>query len=213
MWVTDGRRFVALRYICTQCEDSCHRNRISVLPATVHHCHTVETHFNEESVTSNQRCSLCTDGAPAVFGACKGGGNFVLSLEWRILASGGCQRSWLLWRMWSLKQFILKEPRHLKTDFPTIYGQILAPSAGRSGRPVYGVGLWPLACWDHGFESHRRSWMFVCCECCVLSDRGLCDELITRPEKSYRLWCVVVCDLETSGTRRPWLALGRSATG
>ena len=40
--------------------------------------------------------------------------------------------------------------------------------------------------------------MDVCCECCVLSDRGLCDELITHPEKSYRLWCVVVCDLETS---------------
>jgi len=32
----------------------------------------------------------------------------------------------------------------------------------------------------------------------VLSGRGLCDELITRPEESYRLWCVVVCDLETS---------------
>jgi hypothetical protein len=25
----------------------------------------------------------------------------------------------------------------------------------------------------------------------VLSGRGLCDELITRPEESYRLWCVV----------------------
>jgi len=50
--------------------------------------------------------------------------------------------------------------------------------------------------------------MFVCCECCVLSGGGLCDELITRPEESYRLWCVVVCDLETSRTRR----LGRSAT-
>ena len=36
-----------------------------------------------------------------------------------------------------------------------------------------------------------------CCECCVLSSRGLWDELITRPEESYRLWCVVVCDLET----------------
>jgi len=38
--------------------------------------------------------------------------------------------------------------------------------------------------------------MFVCCECCVLAGRGLCDELITRPEESYRQWCVVVCDLE-----------------
>ena len=40
------------------------------------------------------------------------------------------------------------------------------------------------------------SWMVVCCECYVLSGRGLCDELITHPGDSYRLWCVVVCDLE-----------------
>ena len=44
------------------------------------------------------------------------------------------------------------------------------------------------------------AWMFVW----VLSGRGLCDEVITRPEESYRLWCVVVCDLETSWMRRPW---------
>ena len=67
-------------------------------------------------------------------------------------------------------------------------------SAGPSGRAVYGVGLRPLICWDYGFESHRAhgclSWVF--CVCC------LCDKLITHPEESYRLWCVVVCDLETS---------------
>jgi len=34
--------------------------------------------------------------------------------------------------------------------------------------------------------------MYVSYECCVLSGRGLCDELITRPEESYRLWCVWV---------------------
>ena len=33
---------------------------------------------------------------------------------------------------------------------------------------------------------------------CVLSGSGLCDEPITRPEESYRLWCVVMCDLEIS---------------
>jgi hypothetical protein len=55
-------------------------------------------------------------------------------------------------------------------------------------------------------------WMFICCECCVLSGRGLCDELITRPEKSYRLWCGVVCDLETSRMRRPSPELRRGAT-
>ena len=47
------------------------------------------------------------------------------------------------------------------------------------------------------------TWMSVCCECRVMSGRGLCDELITRLEESYRLWCVVVCDLETSWMRRP----------
>jgi len=36
----------------------------------------------------------------------------------------------------------------------------------------------------------------------VLSGRDLCDGLITRPEESYRLWRVVVCDQETSKTRR-----------
>jgi hypothetical protein len=30
----------------------------------------------------------------------------------------------------------------------------------------------------------------------------LCDGLITRPDESYRMWRVVVCDLETSKTRR-----------
>jgi hypothetical protein len=42
------------------------------------------------------------------------------------------------------------------------------------------------------------AWMSVCCECCVSSRRGLCDGLITRPDESYRLWRVVVCDRETS---------------
>jgi len=36
----------------------------------------------------------------------------------------------------------------------------------------------------------------------VLSGTGLCYGLITRPEESYRLWCVFVCDLETSWMRR-----------
>jgi hypothetical protein len=48
------------------------------------------------------------------------------------------------------------------------------------------------------------AWMSVCCEYYVLSRRGLCDELITRPEESYRLRCVVVCDLYTSWLRRSW---------
>ena len=39
----------------------------------------------------------------------------------------------------------------------------------------------------------------------MVSGRGLCDELITRPEESYRLCCVVVCDLETSRIGAPYI--------
>jgi hypothetical protein len=41
-----------------------------------------------------------------------------------------------------------------------------------------------------------------------LSGRGLCDGLITRPEESYRLWCVLVSDLGTSRMRRLKLIKG-----
>ena len=48
-----------------------------------------------------------------------------------------------------------------------------------------------------------KAWMAVCCECCVLLGRGLCDRLITRPEESYWVWRVVVCDRESSIMGRP----------
>jgi hypothetical protein len=40
----------------------------------------------------------------------------------------------------------------------------------------------------------------VCCQVGLLS-----DELITRPEESYRLCCVVVCDLQTSRICAPYM--------
>jgi len=36
------------------------------------------------------------------------------------------------------------------------------------------------------------TWMSVSCDCFVLSSRGLCVGLITRPEDFYRVWCVWV---------------------
>jgi hypothetical protein len=68
---------------------------------------------------------------------------------------------------------------------------------GRSQRPrclrrgseaVRLLGLW--------FRIPPGAWMSVCCECRVLSDRGLCVGLITRPEESYRVPCVWVWNLE-----------------
>jgi hypothetical protein len=50
-------------------------------------------------------------------------------------------------------------------------------------------------------QRHGRS-SVVFLVCCAGS--GLCDELFTRSEESYRLWvCLTECDLETSTRRQP----------
>jgi hypothetical protein len=90
------------------------------------------------------------------------------------------------------------------TLFRTVYGDYLSLkywsqwSRGlrHTSAAVRLLGLW--------VRIPQRAWIYVCCECCVLLGRGLCDEPITRPEESYRLWCVVVYDLETSWMMRPW---------
>jgi hypothetical protein len=45
--------------------------------------------------------------------------------------------------------------------------------------------------------------MNVSCEYCVYTVRGLCDGPIILPEESYRVLCLIECDLETSKMRRP----------
>jgi hypothetical protein len=54
--------------------------------------------------------------------------------------------------------------------------------------------------------------MDVFCECCALSGRGLCNELITRPEESYRLWCVFCVCSRNLKTEEAMASVGRSAT-
>ena len=55
-------------------------------------------------------------------------------------------------------------------------------------------GLRSLAFWDLGFESHQGR---GCQSIVLFVDKYMfCDEPITRPEEFYRLWCVIVCDLE-----------------
>ena len=84
-----------------------------------------------------------------------------------------------------------------------IYTDEAADGVTQAGRSRFGDP------WSHLLKSWVRippgAWIFVCCECRVLSGRGLCDELITRPEESYRLCCVVVCDLETSRMGAPYI--------
>ena len=58
------------------------------------------------------------------------------------------------------------------------------PVAARSKVWICGCSLARIA------VSNPAGSMGICCECCVLSGRGLCDELITRPEDTYWVWCV-----------------------
>jgi len=85
-----------------------------------------------------------------------------------------------------------------------MYRPVLTPS----DRAVLGVGLRAARLLILWVRIPLGTWMSVCCKCCVLSGRGPCDELITRPEESYRLWCVFVCDLETSWMGRLWPTWG-----
>jgi len=62
------------------------------------------------------------------------------------------------------------------------------PVAARSNAWVCGRSLAGIV------GSYPVGGMDVYCECCVLS--GLGNKLITRPEMSYRVWCV--CDREAS---------------
>jgi hypothetical protein len=64
------------------------------------------------------------------------------------------------------------------------------PVAARSKGWVCGHSLTGIV------GSNPAGSMNVCC--CVLSGRGLCDGLIIRPEESYRVWRVWVCDREAS---------------
>ena len=89
----------------------------------------------------------------------------------------------------------------LHNQLPIIKFKILTfPVAARSKVSVCSRSPAEIVVWN----PTRAAWMSVCCECCVLSGRGICNELITRPEEYYWLWRVVVCDLKTSWMRRLW---------
>jgi len=60
------------------------------------------------------------------------------------------------------------------------YPDLPVPVTARSKAQVYGRSSAEIV----GSDT-TGALMFVCRDCCVLSRRSLCDELITLPEKSY----------------------------
>jgi hypothetical protein len=86
------------------------------------------------------------------------------------------------------------------------YGRFQWPRGLRRGSAAFRLlGLW--------VRVTLGSWMSVSFECCVLSGGSLCVGLITRPEESYRLWCVSEFDHEASIMRRAWPRRGCCAIG
>ena len=117
-------------------------------------------------------------------------------------AAGGIIRYFLSWHIWELVSSVQTLPVKIQILALQLYSLLL----------VFSYSWSPPRLLRSWVRIPSGAWIFVCCDCCVLSGRGICDELITRRGESYRLWCVVVCDLETSRMRRPWPALGRSTT-
>jgi hypothetical protein len=62
------------------------------------------------------------------------------------------------------------------------------PVAARSKASVCGRSLAGIL----GSNTTGGMVVSLSCECCVLSGRGLCVWLITRPEESYRVLCILV---------------------
>ena len=83
----------------------------------------------------------------------------------------------------------LWEPtQHIRTKYILLVGSLTPVPVAERSKAARLLKSW--------IRIPPGAWMFVCCKCCVLSGKGLCDDLITRPEESYRMWCVVVCNLE-----------------
>jgi len=116
--------------------------------------------------------------------------------------------------------YVCARARNPRSYLVTRLQKVVGPALGYTFNTLYLKGCrsqWPrgLKRWSAAARLLRlcvrispEAWISVRCECCVLSGRGLCDELITRPGESYRLWSVVVCDLETSRMRRSWARVG-----
>jgi hypothetical protein len=97
-----------------------------------------------------------------------------------LVSSVNCTRS-MLWTAEShdeQKAFTIRIPNKIRMPIPLA----TRSTAWVCGRSFVGI-----------VGSNPAGGMDAClCECCVLSGRGRWVGLITRPEESYRVWCVRV---------------------
>jgi hypothetical protein len=79
-----------------------------------------------------------------------------------------------------------------------VFSSVDRVNADPSGRAVRGEGLWPLACWDRGFESHRGHGCLslVNVVCCQVEVSATGWSLVQRSPTECGVF--KVCDREAS---------------
>ena len=82
-------------------------------------------------------------------------------------------------------KFVPKTKRPPETNSTAVKMEMPIPMAVRCNTWACGCSLAGIA-----GSNLAAGGMDVSCECYVLSGRGLCVGLITRPEEPYRVWCV-----------------------
>jgi hypothetical protein len=99
----------------------------------------------------------------------------------------------LEWRKRQTFLFFAKNATNTRACFCKLNCVVAGPSWPRVLRRGFAasrlLGLW--------VRIPPGAWMFVCCECCVLAGRGLCDGLITRTEAG-NFWTLLRTYIRTS---------------
>jgi hypothetical protein len=101
--------------------------------------------------------------------------------------------SFLLFGLCDSSLFLITIIRRFLWRHPLIFSKLVdfhpvqRNMADPSGRVVYGVGLWPSACWDRGFESNRGHGCLslVQCLCCQVEVSAAGWSLVQRSPTDY----------------------------
>ena len=124
--------------------------------------------------------------------------DFILKINYR-LQLGQHQRDQEMSAHFTSKQYLITYTKRLHNQASHEISSI--PVAEQFKEWVCGRSLSGTAVPDPAAD------MPVCCECCVLSGRGLCDELIAPTGCG-----MTECDRKASIMRRPWPTSGCCAT-
>jgi len=108
---------------------------------------------------------------------------------------------------------LLHSTTQWRVPYISLFNTLLADP---NGCAIWGVGLWPLACWDCGFESHRRQECLsrvsvVCCQVEVSATGRWCVQ--RSPTGCDVSLCVIKKPFELGDHGPHWAAVPRGGWG